>query len=69
MTLLMVGSFPLMMTVVLMLAVWVERLLDNANEKLVRIEENFDPRSESTSPQAGVAIPASRAAYVSEPEL
>lgn len=65
----MVGSFPLLMTVVLMLAVWVERLLDKADEKLVRIEESYDSRLESLSPQAGVSVPSARAAFLSEPEL
>lgn len=69
MSLLMVGTFPLLMTVVLMLAVWVERLLDKSNERLVRIEESYDRRLETMSPQAGAPVPSARAAFLSEPEL
>jgi hypothetical protein len=65
MSLLMIGSFPLMMTIVLMIAVWAERFLAEKDE-LVPIEENkgLDPRT----PQAGIAVPA-RAAMVTKPEL
>lgn len=64
----MAGSFPLLMTLVLMLAVWAERLLDKSDE-LVPIEDKFDSKLETLSPKAGVAVPASRSAFVTEPEL
>lgn len=65
----MVGSFPLLMTLVLVLAVWMERLLDNFSDELVPIEDNFDSQLEALSPQAGMAVPAARAAFVTKPEL
>ncbi len=63
----MVGSFPLMMTIVLMIAVWAERFLAEKDE-FVPIEENYEGLDTRT-PQAGIAVPAARAAMVTKPEL
>lgn len=68
MSLLMVGSFPALMTLVLIIAVWAERLLTE-NEEPIAIEESPDFGPESLSPQAGLAVPSSRAALLSQPEL
>jgi hypothetical protein len=65
MSLLMIGSFPLLMTIVLMIAVWAERFLAD-QEELVPID---DKGREVLSPQAGMAVPAARAAMVTKPEL
>jgi hypothetical protein len=67
MSLLMVGSFPALMTLVLIIAVWAERLLAEKEEPIA-IEDSVDFGPESLSPQAGVAVPSSRAALLSEPE-
>lgn len=64
----MIGSFPLMMTLVLMIAVWAERFLADKDE-LVPIEDNYDKGLDTLTPQAGMAIPAARAAMVTKPEL
>lgn len=68
MSLLMIGSFPLMMTIVLMIAVWAERFLAEKDE-LVPIEDNYDKGLDPRTPQAGIAVPAARAAMVTKPEL
>jgi hypothetical protein len=68
MSLLMVGSFPALMTLVLIIAVWAERLLAD-NEEPIAIEESPDFGPESLSPHAGLAVPSSRAALLSQPEL
>jgi hypothetical protein len=65
MSLLMIGSFPLLMTIVLMIAVWAERFLADQDE-LVPID---DKGLDVLSPQAGMAVPAARAAMVTKPEL
>lgn len=68
MSLLMIGSFPLIMTIVLMIAVWAEHFLAEKDE-LVPIEENYDKGLDALTPQAGMAVPAARAAMVTKPEL
>lgn len=67
MSLLMIGSFPLLMTIVLMIAVWAERFL--AQDELVPIEDSYDKGLDALTPQAGMAVPAARAAMVTKPEL
>jgi hypothetical protein len=67
MSLLMIGSFPLLMTVVLMIAVWAERFLADQDD-LVPIEDSFDAGRETIA-QAGMAVPAGRAAMVNKPEI
>ncbi len=64
----MAGSFPLLMTLVLMLAAWAERLLDRS-DKPVPIEDNLDPQFDTLPPQAGMAVRAARTALVTKPEL
>lgn len=64
----MIGSFPLLMTIVLMIAVWAERFLADKDE-LVPIDEQYDQGVEALTPQAGIAVPAARAAMVTKPEL
>lgn len=64
----MIGSFPLMMTLVLMIAVWAERFLAEKDE-LVPIEAKNDKGLDALTPQAGMAVPAARAAMVTKPEL
>ena len=64
----MIGSFPLMMTIVLMIAVWAERFLADQDE-LVPIEDKLDKGFDALTPQAGMAVPAARAAMVTKPEL
>jgi hypothetical protein len=68
MSLLMIGSFPLMMTIVLMIAVWAERFLAEQDE-LVPIEENYDKGLDTRTPQAGIAVPAARSTILTKPEL
>lgn len=64
----MIGSFPLMMTIVLMIAVWAERFLAE-NDELVPIEAKPEKGLDALTPQAGMAVPAARAAMVTKPEL
>lgn len=59
MSLLMIGSFPLMMTVVLMIAVWAERYLADKDD-LIPVDDPFDKGFDASVPQA---------APVSKPEL
>jgi len=68
MSLLMIGSFPLMMTIVLMIAVWAERFLADKDE-LFPIEDKYNTGRDALTPQAGMAVPAARAAMVTKPEL
>jgi hypothetical protein len=68
MSLLMIGSFPLLMTIVLMIAVWAERFLADQDE-LVPIDDSYDKGLDVLTPQAGMAVPAARAAMVTKPEL
>lgn len=63
----MIGSFPLLMTLVLMIAVWMERFLDRSDE-VVPIED-YEPQSDMLSPRSGMNVPSARAALLSEPEL
>ncbi len=55
----MIGSFPLMMTVVLMIAVWAERYLADKDD-LIPVDDPFDKGFDASVPQA---------APVSKPEL
>lgn len=64
----MIGTFPLMMTFVLMIAVWAERFLGEQDE-LVPIENKFEKGIDALTPQAGMTVPAARAAMVTKPEL
>lgn len=67
MSLLVIGSFPLLMTIVLMIAVWMERFLDRSDE-LVPIED-YEPQLDMLSPHSGMSVPSARAALLSEPEV
>jgi len=62
----MVGSFPLLMTLVLILTVWAERILAKP-EELAVIDDPFDS-AEGLSPKAGMAMPAARGAFVAKPD-
>ena len=62
----MIGSFPLMMTLVLMIAVWAERFLADKDE-LVPIDDNS--ARDALTPQVGMTVPAARAAMATKPEL
>lgn len=67
MSLLVIGSFPLLMTIVLMIAVWMERFLDRSDE-LVPIED-YEPQLDMLSPRSGMSVPPARPALLSEPEV
>lgn len=56
------------MTLVLIIAVWAERLLAE-NEEPIAIEESSDFGPETLTPQTGLAVPVSRSALVTKPEL
>ena len=66
MSLLMIGSFPLMMTLVLMIAVWAERFLADKDE-LVPIDDTS--AIDALTPQVGMTVPSARAAMATKPEL
>ncbi|CAN5901380.1 hypothetical protein BH23ACT12_BH23ACT12_03960 [soil metagenome] len=66
MSLLVIGSFPLIMTIVLMIAVWAERYLAGIEEP-VPVEDIYDSGLDAGSPQAGMAVPA-HAAQLIKPE-
>lgn len=50
----MIGSFPLMMTIVLMIAVWAERYLAD-KEELIPIDDPYDKGLDALTPQAVLA--------------